>query len=68
MKTVYVVGWYEDAEVVCETRAAAEEYILTLAENNAYEDYLYNARQNYRYADILFNYGRGMWIQEVEVY
>ena len=68
MKTVYVVGWYEDAEVVCETRAAAEEYILTLAENNAYEAYLYNDKQNYSYANILLHYSRGMWIQEVEVY
>lgn len=68
MKIVYVVGWYEDAEVVCETRAAAEEYILTLAENNAYVCYLYNDKQNYSYANILLHYSRGMWIQEVEVY
>ena len=68
METVYVVGWYEDAEVVCKTRAAAEEYILILAENNAYVGYLYNDKQNYSYANILLHYSRGMWIQEVEVY
>ena len=35
----YVVGYDEMAEVIAETRADAEEYILSVAEEYAYEDY-----------------------------
>ena len=35
----YLVGYDEMADVIAETRADAEEYILSIAEEYAYEDY-----------------------------
>ena len=35
----YLVGYEECADVIANTRADAEEYILSLAEENAYEEY-----------------------------
>lgn len=43
--TKYLIGYEESPELVVGTRADAEEYILSLAEEAAYEDYV---------ADILY--------------
>lgn len=44
MKTKYIVGFEENIIIACKNRADAEEFILSLVEENAYDTFYVKAQ------------------------
>ena len=59
----FIVGYEHDGIAVCKTRAAAEELILSYAQEYQYEDYLL-----FGSARSLNICARGLWIEEAGGY
>ena len=66
MSEIYVVGFEDDVEIAFKERADAEEYILTIAEQDIYEDYLLGYTPTYNnYAWELRIGVLGYWIEKI---
>ena len=69
MKKSYLVGYEDEPFVVVETKADAEEMVLSIVQEEVYEaDCYYSLPTSWSYGKCLINYGKGHWIQEVKVY
>lgn len=66
MEKKWLVGYEDEAIVIVDTEADAEEMILSLVQEEVYEaECLYYIPKHWSYVDCLVSYSRGYWNAKV---